>query len=357
MNNALNTVTITKAKELIIEAIQNKGEGIVPNIMLHGSMGLGKSSIVNQAATELGYSLKSLYGSSLEASDVMGIPYVVDGEMRFSTPTWFPEEGVKTILFLDEITNCSVAVQHAFYRLILDRSIQNGKRLHDDVVIIAAGNLRGDKTGAKELVPAANNRFGMHLIIDSTRAAKSFLDWGMSNGIDRDIVAFLSWKNENTFVPPESGEAAFPTPRSWEQASNLKKAHKGSDGDLSIKIAASVGTAVAVEFMGFLEYSQSLPEWERLYNDPKYTYNVPKDDIGISYALSVALAFEMLEAIEYNDERKVDLLTTLVNDLDLEIKIVFFRTMKRREEQMRKLVHFENLRAAFKEVTPYIVSQ
>jgi len=353
MDNMLNSVTITKAKDLITEALTSY-EGIPPNIMLHGSMGLGKSSIVRQVGEELGYRIIDLRLSGLESSDVQGIPYVYEGEMMFSTPSWWPKDGEKVILFLDEITNCSVSVQHAAYRLILDRSIQNGKVLGDEVAIIAAGNLKSDRTGAKELLPAANNRFAMHLFIDSKRAAKSFLDWSMSNGIDKDIVAFLSWKEECVFIPPESGEPAFPTPRSWESASKLKKNHNGDDADLSIKIASSVGSAAAVELMSFIEYNQFLPNWKEMKENEAYSYDMPKNDTAMMYALSVAMAFETINAIDESDVDYINKLATMVGSLDDEIKTVFFRTLKRKPESAYQLVKYESLRDQFKTVSKFI---
>lgn len=358
MENILNAVTIQQAKEMIFglysEALESNTTAT--NIMLHSSMGLGKSSIVHQVAKELGMNLVDIRGSAIESSDIQGIPYVFMEEMRFSTPEWWPVDGTPTIIFLDEIGNASISVQHAMYRLILDRSIANGKVLPDNVFIIAATNLKTDKTGARDLVPAANNRFGLHLVIDSKRAAESFLNWGMVNGIDKSIIAFLSWKKELVFVAPNDGEASFPTPRSWEQVSNHKNTKYIANNEdlLGVMSAGAVGTTAAVEYLAFLEYNQHLPNWVKLRNDPDYVYESPKTDDAMMYALSVAIAFEALVAIEEDDSNYVDKLSSLINDLNDEVKIVMFRTMKRNPQTMFQLVNYPTLREQFQSVAHYI---
>lgn len=358
MDNLLNSVTIQQAKEIIFglykEALENNTTAT--NIMLHGSMGLGKSSVVHQVAKELSMNLVDIRGSAIESSDIQGIPFVVNGEMKFSTPEWFPTDGTPTIIFLDEIGNAPVSVQHAMYRLILDRSIANGKVLPSNVFIIAATNLKSDKTGARDLVPAANNRFGLHLVIDSKRAAESFLNWAVNNGVEKSVIAFLSWKKEVVFVAPNDGESAFPTPRSWEQVSEHKKSRFISSNDemLGVMVAGAVGTTAAVEYLAFLEYNQFLPDWYKLRNDPEYVYESPKTDDAMMYALSVAIAFEALTAIEEDDGGYVESLSNLINDLNDEVKIVLFRTMKRKPEVMFQLVNFPSLREQFKSVAHYI---
>lgn len=355
--NLLNEVTIQQAKELILGVYEEhmSDNTTAPNIMLRGSMGMGKSSIIAQVGEQLGMGLIDIRLSSIMESDLMGIPYVHEGEMRFSTPQWWPTDGKPYILLLDEIGNAPVAVQHAAYRLILDRSITNGKVLPPNVYIMAATNLKSDKTGARELVPAANNRFGIHLFIDSKRAAESFLNHAVESGFHRDVVGFLSWKKEWVFQAPKD-EPSFPTPRSWEGVSKHCSSKFISSNNITLQtsVAGAVGSAAAVDFMAFLEYNQHLPDWERLRNDQSYVYNIPKNDDALQYALSVALAFEVIEAIKAEDVAYIDTLSELLHELAEEIKIVTFRTMKRHREVFFNLVKYQSLRDEFHSVSKYI---
>lgn len=358
----LNSVDIQEATIIINGLIK---ESFVrgttpPNVMLHGSPGVGKSSIIQQSvdgiSQEIGekVTLVDIRASGLEASDVQGIPYVDGSEMLFSTPSWFPTDDGYYILFLDEITNCSTPVQHALYRLILDRSIQNGKKLSERVAIVAAGNQPSDKTGAKKLVPAAANRFAAHLIIDNGRLFQPFVNYAINKGFDQSIVAYLSWKKESLFVPPEH-EDAFPTPRSWEFVSG----HLSSDvmrstpSLLTTAVASAIGSSVAMDFMSFREVYKMLPDWSRIRSgDPSYEFELNMSDETALYAVGVALGYELISALRENDKDGVtNLVNSVLNGIPDEFKVVMFRTMAVNIAVMAKLATIPALRQVFSNIS------
>lgn len=388
-NELMNTVTIGQASDLMEAVISDAfTRGVKPlNIMMHGSPGLGKSAITLELKNKISkrfdrpVHLIDLRLSAMESSDVQGIPYnaktgrtitidsydeyncrsvatVDEQDMFFSTPAWWPKDpNAYYILFLDELTNCPIHVQHAAYRLILDRSVQNGSVLPDNVSIVAAGNLKSDKTGARDLTPAAANRFAMHLVIDSENAADSFLNYAVNSGFDSSVVGFLNWKGSAVYSKPEDrqNDAAWASPRSWEFVNEHLKnpSIRNNPTMLRIAIAGAVGTSIATQYTGFLKFHDQLPDWKAIRQGTR-EYELPTGEDQLSFAVSTSLAFEMMDALEKDMGRDVNNLTKIVSQLPKELKIVFFKTLRRNLEVMMKFMNYENLSDEFQIVAKHL---
>jgi len=166
------TTTIGSAKDLIQKAIAAElKSGVHMPIYMHSSPGIGKSAITKQIATTLDIGFVDVRLAQMEQADVAGIPYVSHSDvegieiMKVSIPDWFPSKervgaGIfpeKGILFFDEMSNAPLGVQQSAYRIVLDREIHRNCELGDGWVIVSAGNLKEDKTGAKGVAPALAN--------------------------------------------------------------------------------------------------------------------------------------------------------------------------------------------------------
>lgn len=329
----VNKVDIQEAKTLISKVIAATLRGDTTkhvNVCLHGSPGVGKSSIVKQAAEENGIDLIDLRLSAMESGDVLGIPFVLNGEMEFSTPKWWPSGVRPSILFLDELKTASPSVQVAAFRLILDRSIQNGKVLPDNCIIMAAGNLKEDKSGARDLLPAAANRFGMHLIIDKTRLAESFLNHAVTTGYNRNVIGYLTWKKSSIYGEI-GGEEAFASPRTWEDVSNILNLDIDDKTLLGVAIAGAVGSAESIGFMSYLEYNHMLPDWDRIRaGDDSYQYEIQAGDQCLEYSVAVCAAIELLDCVQHKDVEGIkNLCERIVAGLSTEMKVICIRTTKR----------------------------
>ena len=60
---------------------------LVRPVFIWGPPGIGKSSLVQQFAEEVGLPCISLLGSQLAPEDLIGVPQIVDGKSRFCPPT------------------------------------------------------------------------------------------------------------------------------------------------------------------------------------------------------------------------------------------------------------------------------
>ncbi len=338
----LNSVSIGEAFEIMsqigLSSINN--DETPPNIFLHGSMGLGKSSIIKGLKHKIEEMNKFdkvvLIDMRLSALDdpssLMGIPYLPtekndDVEMLYSTPCWFPkhEDGTFYILFLDELPNAHPTIQQASYRLVLDRSLNNGKEMPKNVWTIAAGNLKGDNTGARDILPALANRFSLHLQIDKDRCVDDFISYAYANGIDPKIISFISYKR-SALNGAYNNEPAFNTSRSWEMLSNnLSKLDNLPDNLVLATIAGTIGSALAIEFSAFLKFDHILPKWNDVRNGVEYV--VPQS-IAECYYVMTALSIELVTAMEDNDEVYINELSKIVKQLGTDHRVVLFKLIK-----------------------------
>lgn len=355
-------ITIKSAQRIIRAMCLNALKtGKTPqNIFMHGTMGVGKSAIVEQTTRfiekQMGVktNLIDLRLSAMEPADVLGIPYtgvvgankmVADGieyvleekDMFFSTPSWWPKNDDEFyVLFLDEFSNCSKSVQHAAYRLIQERSIQNGKKLGKNVIIISAGNLASDKTGAKPVLPAAANRFGCHLYIDahSKDAANAFIEWGMNEGkIHKSVISYINYDHTQLCTDPD-GEA-FARPRTWEAVSEHlynEEFTRSPESSMIIDatIGGAVGQAVATKFLSYLDLSKYLPDWEAIRKG-KLEYKLPEKREP-QFAVITPLAFEFIDALLKDQTEDIKNLVKVLDQFEDEFHVLFVRTIRYNED-------------------------
>ena len=126
--------------------------GMVRPVFIWGAPGIGKSSIVEQFADELGLPCVSLLGSQLAPEDIIGVPQIVEGKSVFCPPRSIARRE-PYVLFLDELNACSHEVQKAFYSLILERRIGE-YHLPDGSIVVGAGNQSQDNAITLSIGPS-----------------------------------------------------------------------------------------------------------------------------------------------------------------------------------------------------------
>lgn len=176
--------------------------GVAPLLM--GNPGAGKTTSVEFFAKANNMKMVLLRGSQSSPEEILGYE-VNDGdeEVRGNLkvkkaskicPKWYDEllenheKGVRTLLFLDEITTASSFVQAALLQVIFGREIDNGYRLPDDTFVVAAGNYAGNLSSDFNLIPPLMNRFCIFNVSITKDDIKAF----MSKYRDRqDIISKL----------------------------------------------------------------------------------------------------------------------------------------------------------------------
>ena len=339
-------ISIREAND-IMDKIFQKGDTAV-TAFLHSSPGIGKSSIVKQLCKKHSLEMVDLRLASIEPTDLCGIPYVHNGEQLFSIPDWFPSDPKsKGVIFLDELSNASIAVQHVAYRLILDREIQTNRRLPDGWFVVAAGNLKTDQTGVKGIVPALANRFYTHLEIIPNLS--DFTVYALENRVDERVVGFLNFNSAMLYRAPTSASTAFPTPRSWVAAAKWLT-YDFTDGQLITTLSGCIGEGTATEFLSYMKYFRDLPDFKKIMNG-KLEYKVKLDDLGLLFAVATSTMYNLME--NHKQVEAVRNLDKVLVQLPEDFVMMVFKTLQQtnNHEMISNLIE---LKSSYKKIEGFI---
>lgn len=254
-------------------------------LYLHGAPGLGKSDIMRQIANEQGINFIDVRVGTMLPEDLTGIP-VPDLEAKVAVwlrATFWPNaerDGERGILCFDELSDAPRNLQSCIYRVVLDRQIGEYK-LPRGWWPVAAGNRREDRAAAQSISSALANRF-CHLHLRSDFDCWKI--WANQNNIDPMLVGFLGYRQNLLHSMDGADLLAFPTPRSWAQASKVFNL----DAGMRFKaLSAVVGEGAATEVEAFFKVV-SLPDFDDIIKHPT-TCEIPEDPAS-KYALSAMLS-------------------------------------------------------------------
>ena len=152
-------------------------------VLITGAPGVGKSDIVQQAATTAGADLIIEHPVVADPTDFKGLPFVVAGDraefLPFGSLRQLIEATSPLVYFLDDLGQAPPAVQAAAMQLILARRI-NGHVVSDQVTFIAATNRRSDRAGVTGLLEPVKSRFAT--IINLEPDLDDWVKWALSAG-------------------------------------------------------------------------------------------------------------------------------------------------------------------------------
>ncbi len=279
----MNTSELTEFLEKVINSSLNK------SIMIWGAPGIGKSSIVSSLAKKLNLEFLDLRLSQLAPTDLRGLPVPVKsssdekGIIEWYRPEFLPIEG-KGILFLDEINMAPPTMQGVAQQLILDRKI--GKyEVPSGWYVFAAGNRKEDKASVFNMPAPLSNRF-LHLFLETN--FESFKTYSFEKDICEEIISFLSYR-PNLLHKLTNNEMAWPSPRTWELASDLYK--------IGLPIDSAVGDSVAHEFESYLEVYGKIPNLKLIIEGKSKSIKFP-DEISCKWATLTGLITRCNKSIE-----------------------------------------------------------
>ena len=219
-------------------------------VFIWGAPGIGKSSIVENFAEQVGLPCVSLLGSQLAPEDIIGVPQIIEGKSIFCPPKMIAKEE-PYCLFLDELNACSQEVQKAFYSLIHDRRIGE-YHLPKDSIIIGAGNRAQDNAIVKTMSSALINRMFHVELIASHR---DWISWAYENNIHPYITEYIGLRPDHLWKQPPKTEEPFSTPRSWHMLSDglYSYGEDISDDDLQILATGCLSPHHAIQFRAFVK--------------------------------------------------------------------------------------------------------
>ncbi|MCX2180907.1 MoxR family ATPase [Streptomyces sp. SKN60] len=263
-------------------------------VLLWGEPGIGKTAALHQLAESLDLPLTTVIASVHEPSDFSGLPIVGDDPAEQGVPLAPPDWAVRLVragrglLFLDELSTATPAVQAALLRLVLERRI-GSLQLPPGVRIVAAANPRASAADGWELSAPLANRF-VHLQwthdpevvvrgLGGTwpRATLPQLDPELLPGaVDfarRAVTGLLTARPTLVHRLPGSETrkgGAWPSPRSWDMTLSLiafATAAGATRDVLAQLVRGTVGDGPGLELLAWID-RMDLPDPEVLLADP-----------------------------------------------------------------------------------------
>ena len=170
------------------------------------------------------------------------------------------------LINLEELPSAVPMVQAALHQLLLERKCGEYE-LPEGASLIACGNRENDRGVVHRMSAPLSNRL-VHLEIRVD--ARDWLAWGAANRIAPEVLFFVELEPQLLHqFDPQSKEHAFPSPRSWEFASNFVKNRNGLDAEVERALfRGTVGEAAAVEFTSFFKVWRQLPHPRAVLDDP-----------------------------------------------------------------------------------------
>lgn len=263
-------------------------------VLLWGEPGIGKTAALTQLAHSLGLPLTTVIASVHEPSDFSGLPIVGDDPAEQGVPMAPPQWAVELVragrglLFLDELSTATPAVQAALLRVVLERKV-GALQLPQGVRIVAAANPRASAADGWELSPPLANRFvHLHWVHDPEvvvrglggvwpraelpRLVPERLPDAVAHA-RRAVCGFLRARPTLIHRLPSTETrrgAAWPSPRSWDAALTLLAfgtAASVSREVLALLVRGAVGDGPGLELLAHLD-RMDLPDPESLLADP-----------------------------------------------------------------------------------------
>lgn len=289
----LRTTTTEPRPDEQLEALTLAVAADLP-VLLWGEPGIGKTAALTQLAASLDLPLTTVIASVHEPSDFSGLPIVGDDPAVQGVPMAPPQWAVELVragrglLFLDELSTATPAVQAALLRVVLERRV-GALRLPPGIRIVAAANPRASAADGWELSPPLANRF-VHLdwvhdqevVVRGLGGVWPRAELPRLHGerlpeavafARRAVCGFLHVRPTLIHRLPSTETrrgGAWPSPRSWEAALTLLAfgtAASVSREVLALLVRGVVGDGPGLELLAHLD-RMDLPDPESLLADP-----------------------------------------------------------------------------------------
>lgn len=303
-------VNLTQAKDLAMFYMEL---GLLP--MLHGSFGVGKSSIAQEIADDWNLLLIDKRLAQCDPTDLQGFPDKKDGRSTYLPPQDIPLErdplpmkypAIKKgqiipygafagtpakedipaayydgwLLFMDEINSADEEVQAASYKITLDRKVGQEK-VHSACFMLAAGNLETDGAIVNSMSSALKTRL-VHIVINND--LQVFQRWASKQKFDSRITSFLNWKPSYLHdIPENNDDPTYSCNRTWEFANRVMQAMDDNHPLFMSAIAGCISHPKAMELDAHVKVFSTLPEYSTIVADPEFV-TIPRE-AGTLWAL------------------------------------------------------------------------
>jgi len=321
--------------ELQTSIVDVLGAKLVP--FISGPPGIGKSDIIKSIADK--YNLKpiDIRLSQCDPTDLLGFPIPKNGRMEYAPPRDIPLKGWDDVpdgykgwlLFFDEFSSASLAVQAAAFKVVLDQHV-GIHSIHPKCAMVCAGNSESDGGIVNRLsTPMQSRLIHLELSVDP----KLWIDWASSHDLDHRVISYIEGRPEHLHLfDPNHNDKTFASPRTWHFASKLIKG-KQPNPILQQLLIGTISAGVAHEFFSYMNYCSDLPSIKDIIKRPD---DIPiPDDPALLYATSHMVA-------AYITEDNAAALMRFVDRLDVEFAVTSIRSALRRKKELLEVDEVRN---------------
>jgi hypothetical protein len=270
------TVSLKQAANLIISN---------PEVvfMLRGEPGIGKSSLLESIAEQVGCDYSYVDVPNLDLGDV-AMP-VIDHATK--TTRYYPNarfkmhEGKPVVIMLDEFSKGADPVKNMLHPLFEKANPRLGDLPRPaGSYVFLTGNLSTDGVG-DNLKAHTWNRI-VPIVVRKPNA-EEWIEWAMNKGIAAEVIAwvhqfphclssYLDGDKDNPYIfNPKTPQRAFVSPRSLETGSNIVSSRAKNDAESVIAaLTGAMGEAAARDMQAYIEFSDQLPTWEGTIKEPQH---------------------------------------------------------------------------------------
>ena len=249
-------------------------------ILLMGPPGVGKTAILEQAASLCGVGLVAYALTHHTRQSAIGLPHIekhVYGGRELDVTEYTMSEIVAAvydcmeqtgkpegILFLDEINCVSETLAPTMLQLLQNKSFGSHK-LPEGWVLVTAGNPPEYNRAVREFDVATLDRVRQ---IDIEPDCNVWLEYAWEHGVHGSILSYLGIRPEHFYLVEEREDGKdFVTARGWEDLSELIRGYE----TLNVPFTA----AVAAQYLRKDEISKSFSAYYQLYRHYGTDYAIP----------------------------------------------------------------------------------
>lgn len=225
-----------------------------------GTMGIGKSQVHAQVAQELStpekpFQIIDLRLAQQEPGDLIGLPRSnkETGKTTWLKPEWWPEEGTRGILFLDEVNRAPVDVRQAVFQLVLDRKLHT-HQLPNGWYVHAAMNPDNGAYQTEQLDQAMVRRFCVIKLAADLEDWSKFWYKRYEGDEKAEFIARFVMAHKKLLVLQEEFDIeSKPTPDSYRMAYELWSSGAIPDNLQAEVFRGVIGNEASIAFIRFLD--------------------------------------------------------------------------------------------------------
>lgn len=312
-------------------------------IIMEGTHGIGKSSIVKQYAKENSLHIEELFLSHQEVGDLIGIPSTVEIDDEtvtiWSKPIWLKRieqnahKGVRTVLFLDELNRAPIDVRQSALQLVLERQIHEHILPQVDglqTMIVAAVN-PSDDYQVDELDPALLDRF-LHIAVEAD--VKAWINYSRSINTNEMVIDFITQHPDRLFWQPADGGIGA-TPRSWTKLGSYIDHASEIPPEIMFQVMkGKVGRELASQFYSFYKDYASVITIDDIIETIGDTGNYETIEEAAEPVIDLICDLEVIQKTEFANQllsrfnKEPMLLLVYLYALPMEVLVAFLKQMK-----------------------------